>query len=124
MKASTGVGIAGLSLAIIGAVLPIVGLWIGWVALIIVFVAALMGERGLTIATVILSAVVFLFLTPSLWLTGSLEVVTPEGQYSEPAVPQIALAVSIVLLIAPIVGMILFSTGKLALGKRKPPQSD
>lgn len=121
MKASTGVGIAALSLAIIGAVLPIIGLWIGWVALLICLIAALMGERGLTIATVILSAVVFLFLTPSLWLTGTLQVVTPEGQYSEPAMPQIALAVSIVLLIAPVVGMILFSTGKLALGKRQPP---
>ena len=122
MKASTAVGIAGLSLAIIGAILPIIGLWIGWVALIIVFIAALMGERGLTIATVILSAVVFLFLTPSLWMTGSLHVVTPEAQYHEPAVSQVTLVVSIVLLIAPILAMILFSTGKLALGKRKPPQ--
>ena len=50
--------------------------------------------------------------------------ITPEGQYSEPAVPEIALAVSVILLIAPILGMILFKTGKLALGKREPRQQD
>ena len=84
MKASTGVGIAALSLAIIGAILPIIGLWIGWVALIICFIAALMGEKGLTIATVILSAVVFLFLTPSLWITGTFQVVIPTARIIMP----------------------------------------
>lgn len=71
MKAETGLGIAGIVLAVIGALVPFVGLYIGWFALIIVAVAAYMGERGLTIATMVISALVFLFLTPSLWVSAA-----------------------------------------------------
>ncbi|WP_323785518.1 hypothetical protein [Thalassovita sp.] len=68
MKFVSGIGLAGLLVALVGLVTPVVGLFIGWLALGISALGAFLGDRGFAIATVIISAFSFLFFTPSLWL--------------------------------------------------------
>jgi hypothetical protein len=80
--------------------------------LIIACFAALFGDKGLTIATLIVSIVGFLLFTPSLWLT-----MTVNGVESSPS--NVLRAITLILLIAPVVCMILNTTGRLALGKPK-----
>ena len=60
MKASSAIGLVALILTIISFFIPFVGFFITWLALIIATVAAFMGDKGLTIATVVLSALKFL----------------------------------------------------------------
>ena len=100
MNAGTGLGIAGLVVALVGAFTPIVGLYIGWVALLIVSVAALLGERGLTIATVVLSVFAFTFLTPSLWVGAGVRAAASSA--GGPVPMAILLPVSSALIVAPI----------------------
>ena len=119
MRAGTGVGIAALVLCIIGAVTPGVGLYVGWVALIVACFAALLGDKGLTIATVIVSALIFIFLTPSLWVAEGMRAIAMESGAPKEVTGRVGIPVSIALLIAPIVCMFLHGTGKLALRTRK-----
>ena len=113
MKVGTGIGIAALIFAIIGMFLPAVGLFVAWIALIIACFAALFGDKALTIATLIVSVVGFLQNTPTLWLT-----MTVNGVQSSPS--NALRVITLILLIAPIVCMILNTTGRLTLGKPKP----
>ena len=69
MKLSAGIGLAALIVTIIALFIPIVGLFITWLALIIAAIAAFMGDKGLTIATIVLSAVKFV-ITPTMWAAG------------------------------------------------------
>ncbi len=71
------------------------------------------GDKGLTIATVILSVVGFIFLTPSLWAT-----VTINGVATN-ALPSAYRIITIILVLAPVLFMILNTTGKLVLGRPK-----
>lgn len=111
MKIGAGIGLAALIISFIGAFIPIVGLIIGWLALGLALIATLFGDKGLSIAVVIWSAFVFMFLTPTLWIDSvrAEETGTSAGLVS----------VSFLLVIAPVVGMLLHSSGKVALGKRK-----
>lgn len=111
MSLSSGIGLAALIIAVIGIFIPVVGLFIGWFALLIALVAALTGDKGLSIATVVVSALGFALLTPSLWVEA--------GASSAQGSPPVLRILTIILLLAPVAGMILFSTGKLALGKSK-----
>jgi hypothetical protein len=117
MTLGAGIGLAALIIAFIGMWMPLVGLFVGWLALIIVCVAALCGDKGFTIATVILSAVAFIFFTPSLWLEAGASADATSGH----GAPLLRI-ISIVLLAAPIGCIILFSTGKLAIKKRASSQ--
>jgi hypothetical protein len=111
MKVGTGIGIAALIVAVLGMIMPGIGLFVAWVALIVACVAALFGDKALTIATLIVSIVGFVLFTPSLWLT-----LTVNGvEKSSPS--NVLRVITIVLLIAPVVCMILNSTGRLVLGK-------
>lgn len=115
MRLCTGIGIAALVIAILGIFIPLVGLFVGWIALAVACIAALCGDKGLTIATVIVSVVAFVFFTPSLWLDYlgyEADIATVGGTYSPILIP-----ITIVMLIAPVVSIILFSTGRLALTK-------
>lgn len=116
MNAGTGLGIAGLLIAIIGAFMPVIGLYVGWFALLVVSIAALMGERGLTIATIILSALAFLFLTPSLWIGEGVRVVAAGS--TAPMPPRILMPVTLVMLAVPIVCM--FIGKKPAVANQAP----
>ena len=96
MKASSGIGLVALILTIISFFIPFVGFFITWLALVIATIAAFMGDRGLTIATVVLSALKFL-ITPTMWAGAVLTI-----------------PVSIILWLLPIVGLIFrtINTGK------------
>lgn len=109
MKICNGVGLAALVLAIVGMLTPVVGLPIGYVALVTACIAALGGDRGLTIATVIVSAIAFVFFTPSLWMATAGRM-TAEGGGAFGLV-----VLSVILLALPVIGIILNSTGKLVL---------
>ena len=116
MKVGTGIGIAALVIAIIGAFVPGVGLFVGWFALVVASIGALCGDKGLAIATVLISAVAFVFLTPTLWL----EFAAHETGYGAATGRSRMFAIiSMALLAAPIISMLLFSTGKFALRKRQ-----
>ena len=108
MSLARGLGLAALMIAWVGAFVPFLGLFIGWGALAIATIAALAGDRGHTIATVVFSAFVFLFLTPMLWLDA---LGSAEGTAH-------LLGISILMLLAPIGAMIMNATGKLAIGRR------
>jgi hypothetical protein len=68
MKTATGLGIAALIISVVSLFIPIYGIYLGGIALIIAAVAGLLGDKGLTIATVVVSFVGYFFLTPSLSL--------------------------------------------------------
>jgi uncharacterized membrane protein YkgB len=119
MKASAGIGVVGLVMAFLGALTPVFGLYIGWLALAIVSVAALAGERSLTVATIVLSTFTFLFLTPSLWLAEGLRAAAVSAGAPATVTGRILLPITVVMLAAPIVCIILNASGKAALGKSK-----
>lgn len=96
-----GFGIAGLVLAIVGIFVPVFGLFIGWAGLILATVAAFAGQRGLAIGTSLICVVVFIFLTPSLWLEGA--AVAVDAAQNEPT--PIFRIISIILVVAPFVGV-------------------
>lgn len=102
MSSGKGLAIAGLILAILGAIMPVVGLYIGWIALCIAALAGFLGQRGLVVSTVIVSAVAFLFLTPSLWLEAA-AYATGYGEATGSS-PMYRI-ISIGLLVAPIAAM-------------------
>lgn len=99
MNTGNGLGVAALVLAVLGAVVPGVGLYIGWLALVLAIFAALAGARGLAVATVAVSAVVFLLLTPSLWFEAA---VHAAGYGEETGSVPLLRIISLVLLAAPI----------------------
>jgi uncharacterized membrane protein YkgB len=108
---TTGKGfcIAALILAALGAVVPVVGLFVGWAALGLATIGALAGNKGRTIAVVALSAVVFLTMTPSLWIeTAGHSAGYGRATGSAP----ILQIITFVMLAAPIVGMIVSSKKK------------
>ena len=106
-----GLGIAGLVFAIIGIFVPVAGIFIAWLGLILVVFAALAGEVGFTVATIAISLVNFVVLSPSLWIaTAGANLNTGPGS------PNIVVIICVVLLVAPIVGFILRKTGKVMIG--------
>ena len=66
MKLHTGLGLAAVILVVISFLVPLIGTFIAWVALICAAIAAFLGDKGLSIATVILAAIKF-FISPSVW---------------------------------------------------------
>ena len=107
-----GLGIAAVVLAVLSLVMPvIVNIVVVDIALILAVVAALFGELSLTVATVVLSAVSMLVLSP---LTmRALTHGSPNGSDTNPLLPLLY-----VLLIAPLVGLALNKTGKLRFGNK------
>ncbi len=96
MNLCTGLGIAAIIVAVIAFFVPLDGLFIGWIALLIACGAALYGDKGLSIATAVVCAINFFFLTPAMWYGGALLVIP-----------------SVILCLAPI-GAIVFVTRKQA----------
>ncbi len=105
-----GFGLSGLIVAILSFFIPVYGIFIGWLGLALVTIAALSGERGLTIATVILSVVNYMLFSPMLWVA--------ETGAGLSGVPGFVLP-TFLIVAAPIVGIILNATGKFALSQGK-----
>lgn len=100
---ASGLGIAGLILGIFGLVIPLLGWFLSIIALGCVTVAALFGNRGFAIATVVISAVAFM-MTPTLWIdaanaNGNGNPFANESSGS-------LVTISVVMLAAPIIAMI------------------
>ncbi|NSY37540.1 hypothetical protein [Leisingera sp. ANG59] len=109
MNNENGLSIAAIVLAVLGAITPGVGLYVGWAALALATLAALGGAKGLPIAVVAISAIVFLVLTPSLWV----EAAAHKAGFGEATgAPPILRIGSIIALIAPIVGLIVAPSEK------------
>lgn len=104
MSTSKGLGIAAIILAVLGAVMPGIGLFVGWLALILATFAAAGDGRGLAIATIVVSAMAFLFLTPSLWIEAA---AFGTGYGEATGSSPILRIVSLVLLVAPVAAMFL-----------------
>lgn len=123
MEAGKGIAIAALVIAIVGGVLPAIGLYVGWIALLLACVAALFGEKGLTIATMVVSAIMFIFLTPSLWISQGIVALGNAASQSQggPTVFNPLLLISFILLLAPGVCMFLNASGRLTLAGAKTP---
>ncbi len=107
-SAGKGLSTAGLIVAVIGAFVPLIGLYIGWAALGLATLGALGGNKGMSIAVVAVSAMVFLFLTPSLWL----EVVAHDAGYGEATGSSPILRIgTFIMLGAPVVAMLMAKGG-------------
>ena len=64
-----GFGIAALILVFISFPIPIIGTWIGYLALIIAAIAALAGNKSWVIATTVVAAIKMYLLSPGLMAT-------------------------------------------------------
>ena len=64
-----GFGILAFILSIVAIPIPVLGVGIGWLALLFAAVAAWQGERVLPVGVVVLSLVSYTFLSPTLWLS-------------------------------------------------------
>ena len=119
MTLARGIGLGALIVVIISFWIPLIGVFVAWFALLLASLAALCGDRFFSIATVIVGAITFFFST-SLWVdAGIAGAATSADDYGTP----VLLAVSVILLLAPILAMILFATGRLALRRPQPRAS-
>jgi hypothetical protein len=109
-----GLGIAALVIAIISIFIPIVGVFTGWLALILAAVGALAGDVVFTVAVVAISAVSYIFLSPTMWLATAGANANPG-----PGSPSALLIVTFILLAAPIAALILRATGRVVLGSSR-----
>ncbi|MCR8551161.1 hypothetical protein M4578_25375 [Salipiger sp. P9] len=102
MSTGNGFCLAAIILAVLGAVVPGVGLFLGWGGLVLATIGAWQGATGMAVAVVALSAVVFWLLTPSLWV----EAMIHRAGFVEVAdeAPMLRI-VSIGLLVAPLVAI-------------------
>ncbi len=91
-------------MAVLGGLVPGIGLYIGWAALLLATFGAIGGAKGLPIAVVAVSALVFLFLTPSLWVEAAMH---KAGFGEATGAPPVLRIGSLVLLALPIVGLLL-----------------
>ena len=107
MGVGTGIGLVAFLIAGAGVLTPVLGLFMGWFALGVACVAALFGDKGFTVATVLVSVIGFVFLTPTLWFSAA-NTDQPEGQT--------VVVVTVVMVLAPLVCIFLRSTGRLVLG--------
>ena len=104
-----GFGIAALIVALIAFGVPVVGLFVSWLAAVLAVIAALAGDRVFATVTALVAVVNTFFLSPL-----TLAMFIGEGQQEGQPVLLIA---TIVIFAAPFIAMMLNATGRLALGK-------
>lgn len=120
MKVGTGLSLSGLVIGVVSIFLPIVGIFTGVLGLLLAALGTLFGERGLAIATVAVSIVSFVFLTPTLWM----EALAHSFGYGQQTGTAPILRILVIAgLAAPIVGILLNATGKVVLGGRPSQQA-
>lgn len=106
---SKGLGIAALILALIAFGVPVVGLYVSWLALALAVFAALSGDKMFAVATPIIAAANTFFFSPLVLIA-----FFGENQQSG---SNALLFTTVILLVAPIVAILLFSSGKFVIGK-------
>jgi hypothetical protein len=95
---STGLGIAALVFGILSIFIPVISLYVVWLALALATIAALSGDKTYSIATFVICLVNVLFLSPATWMAFSGEALSRGS----------ALKVfTIVMFVAPIAGILL-----------------
>ncbi len=96
-----GLGIAALVIAVIGMGIPVITIYIVWLALVLATLSAFLGNKAFPLAATLVCLVNALFLSPSVWILLTVE-------------PKMFLkATTTILFIAPIAGLI--------IGRRKKP---
>ena len=110
-----GFGIIGLILASGAIFIPFVSRFVIWLALLLVTVSALAGDRLFAVATVIASFLNVVFWSPAtmLMLIGD---VGASRQFAEHGSPMVFI-LALILFAAPIVAVILNATGKVVLAQ-------
>jgi hypothetical protein len=66
---ATTLGIAAFILSLVAIPIPFFGIMVGWAALLLACLAALYGDKVLTIAVVFISVIDYVFFSPSLLLS-------------------------------------------------------
>jgi hypothetical protein len=100
-----GLGIAAIVLLLISFPIPIIGTWIGYLALVLAALAAVFGSKTLPIATTVLAAIKMYFLSPGLMATMYIPFAKVDGQ-SAPLAAYAALILTTALVALPIVALI------------------
>ena len=75
-----GLGIAGLVILLVSFPIPVLGTWIGYLALVIAAVAALFGNKTWVIATTVVAVIKMYFLSPGLMATMYVAFAKIDGQ--------------------------------------------
>lgn len=100
-----GLGIAALVIMLLSFPVPVVGTWIGYIALLLAAGAALAGHSTLAIATTVVGVVKMYFLSPGLMASMYLPFVKVEGE-AAPASAYMFLVLTTVLVALPIVALV------------------
>lgn len=103
-----GFGIAALIVALVAFGVPLFGLYVSWLAAALAVIAAFAGDRVFATTTPIIAAINTFFFSPLALVAFAGE---SEGGSS------ILLYITIILFIAPFIGMIVNAMGKGAAGK-------
>lgn len=90
-----GFGIAALIVAVIGIGIPLITIYMVWLALALAALSAFLGNKAFPLAATLVCLINALFLSPSVWILLTVE---PKMFYK---------ATTIVLFIAPIAGLII-----------------
>ena len=98
-----GLGIAALVIAVIGMGVPVITIYIVWLALVLATLSAFLGNKAFPLAATLVCLINTLFLAPSIWI---LFMVEPR---------QVLKATTIVLFIASIAGLIIGRRKKLEI---------
>jgi hypothetical protein len=112
-----GLGIAALVIAILSIFIPLYGIMTGWIALVLATLSALAGDRTFAVAVSAISLVAYVFLSPLMWMANA------GANLQENSTKNLLIIISIVLVAAPVVGIILNVSGKLGIGGRLSPPS-
>lgn len=95
-----GLGVGAIIVAILAIFVPVVTIYVVWGALVLATMAALMGDKVSPIATVMISIVNVLFMSPMTLMALKGENESGGSMY---------MILTIVLAIAPIVGMVVYT---------------
>jgi hypothetical protein len=93
-----GLGIAALVVAILGIFVPVVTIYVVWLALILAALAGFLGDKAFPIASLLVCLINILFLSPMTWAALASERIG--GGYG-------LLVTTIILFIAPIAGLMI-----------------
>lgn len=115
-----GFGIAGLVLGILAIFVPVVSLFIIWLALVLVTLSAMFGDRIFSVATLTISIVNVLFLSPITIIALVGEQIGTERTGGS----SVLLVGSLIVFAGPIIGLILNATGRVAFGSSSEPRGE